>query len=273
MGANHDHDNAQSPGYHPYSHGLQVPEHGYRTIMAYSCAGCARINQWSNPAVSVAGATTGVSDWADNARTLNQTAKLTAQFRQAESPPPAPKAATIHNPEDGSILAGTAVPFSWHDTGAEAYRLRVGTNDDPGRFYDAVLGLQTDTFVPGLPHDGSAVVARLTSLLPGGWVATEASYVSYSAPLGTPTITYPTTGTTLGTGAVDVRWSYDPTATMHQLVVFDGHGTEVASAETPGQAATLNLPCGAGALHLTLYSQRPDSWVESAATYSSTSCP
>lgn len=270
MGANHDHDNAQGPGYHPDSHGLQVPTHGYRTVMAYSCPGCARINHWSNPAVSVLGAPTGVAGWADNARTLNQTAALTAQFRTAAPPI---QAATLASPSDGSTLPATVVGFEWNDTGAVAYRLQVGTSADPSRYHDGAPGAHTQTAVAGLPHDGSAVVAHLWSLLPEGWASVEASYQAYAAPLGVATITYPTAGTTLPAGMVDVRWSYDAKATAHHLVVVDDDGHELIGIETPGQAASLNLPCDGRDLHLTLYSQRADGWIESSASYPSTACP
>ena len=273
MGANHDHDNAQGPGYYADSHGLQVPTHGYRTIMAYSCDGCARINHWSNPAISVAGAATGVAGWADNARTLNQTALLTSQFRVATPSPPPPSAATLLTPVSDSTLPATGVDFSWTDVGADGYRLQVGTFEDPSRYYDAEVGSQTEIFVAGLPHDGSPVVAHLWSLLPNGWVAEKASYEAYTAPAGSAVITFPPAGTTLPAGAVDVRWSYDARAAAHHLVVFDVDGEEVTAVETPNQAATVKLPCDGRELHFTLYSEREGGWVETAASYPSTACP
>ena len=270
MGANHDHDNAQSPGYFADSHGLQVPTHGYRTIMAYSCNGCARINHWSNPAVNAVGVPTGELAWADNARTLNHTAPLTSQFRAAAKQA---TAASLDAPADGSTLVSTAVSFAWDDTGASAYRLRVGTVDDGDRFHDVVLTAKTEVLVAGLPHDGSEVVAQLSSLLSGGWVTTSAAYEAYAAPVGTATITYPPAGTILPAGSVDVRWSYDGQASAHHLVIFDDDGEQLVSVETASQAAMVMMPCDGRDVYLTLYTEREDGWAESSATFGSTACP
>lgn len=270
MGANHDHDHAQGPGYFADSHGLQVPTHGYRTIMAYSCDGCARINHWSNPTVTAVGAPTGVVGLADNARTLNQTALLTSQFR---APVNQPTAASLHAPTDGSTLASTVVTFAWDDTGASMHRLQIGTAAEAGRYHDVLLGGQTEATVAGLPHDGSEVVAHLWSLLPSGWADDSASYEAYAAPVGTATITYPPPGTTLPAGSVDIRWSFDGEASAHHLVIFDDDGDELVTVQTPSQAATLTLPCDGRDVHLTLFSERSDGWAESAATYASTACP
>ncbi len=93
LGSQHDHANASGPaGAYPYSYGYQAPNGAFRTIMAYrdGCpAGCPRINYWSNPNISYAGQPTGVSNWADNRRSINDTAYTVANFRQSLPPPAA----------------------------------------------------------------------------------------------------------------------------------------------------------------------------------------
>lgn len=81
MGASHDHDNAQITGYFPDSHGLQVPSAGVSTIMAYACSNCARVPRWSNPELSYDGVPLGLTDYADNARTLRVTKNVVSKFR------------------------------------------------------------------------------------------------------------------------------------------------------------------------------------------------
>ncbi|MBL8175542.1 MAG: S-layer homology domain-containing protein [Bryobacterales bacterium] len=89
LGCAHDRANTGSGGAYSYSYGYQGSN--FRSIMAYACSGrsCPRINYWSNPAVSYAGAPTGVSsdlaNSADNAQSLNNTASAAAAFRSSAS--------------------------------------------------------------------------------------------------------------------------------------------------------------------------------------------
>lgn len=84
MGCQHDHANAYgaAPAF-PYSYGHQEPSGAFHTIMAYDygCPDpCPVIPYFSSPLVSYRGAPTGVADYADNARTLNNTAPIVAAF-------------------------------------------------------------------------------------------------------------------------------------------------------------------------------------------------
>ena len=67
MGLEHDRANAWTTPFRPYAYGYTLPNRFY-TIMAYACTGCARIEYFSNPAVSYNGFATGVADFADEAR-------------------------------------------------------------------------------------------------------------------------------------------------------------------------------------------------------------
>ncbi|MCA9625344.1 MAG: hypothetical protein KC731_40255, partial [Myxococcales bacterium] len=138
MGANHDHANASGAGYFPDSYGLQVPDHGYRTIMAYSCPGCLRINQWSNPDVMALGAPTGVVDWANNARALNATGVISAAYRPTAQAPPQDIAEMV-SPEDGSAIPPSTT-FVWTDAGAGAYHLTIGAEPGDTSYVDAEVG-------------------------------------------------------------------------------------------------------------------------------------
>lgn len=81
MGSTHDHANGGSAVY-SYSFGYQEPNNAFRTVMAYNCpGGCTRVQHFSNPNVSYAGKPTGVADYADNARSINQTRIPVSQWR------------------------------------------------------------------------------------------------------------------------------------------------------------------------------------------------
>ena len=85
MGAGHDRSTGCSGAY-PFACGYQDPSNRFRTIMAYDCpVSCPRVLYFSNPNVTYLGLPTGVADAlpnaADNARTLNNTAAIVANFR------------------------------------------------------------------------------------------------------------------------------------------------------------------------------------------------
>lgn len=84
LGCNHTKDGGGS-GAFPYSFGhrfkptdTKAPSADYRTVMAYAPG--VRVPYFSNPSVSYYGTATGVTDDADNARTINQTASLIAAY-------------------------------------------------------------------------------------------------------------------------------------------------------------------------------------------------
>ncbi len=84
LGCNHTKD-GDSAGAFPYSFGhrfkptdSKAPSSDYRTVMAYAPG--VRVPYFSNPSVSYYGTATGVTDDADNARTINQTASIVAAY-------------------------------------------------------------------------------------------------------------------------------------------------------------------------------------------------
>ncbi len=84
LGCTHTKDGG-SEGAFPYSFGhrfkptdSKAPSSDYRTVMAYAPG--VRVPYFSNPSVSYYGTATGVTDDADNARTINQTASIVAAY-------------------------------------------------------------------------------------------------------------------------------------------------------------------------------------------------
>jgi hypothetical protein len=96
MGLNHARSDPTGTGAYSYSYGYKDPAYAFRTVMAYCCgyptcaAGCPRVLHFSNPAVSYAGKTTGVStaspSSAHNALSLDGTRATVAGFRESNQP-------------------------------------------------------------------------------------------------------------------------------------------------------------------------------------------
>ncbi|MCB1919734.1 MAG: hypothetical protein KDJ28_07130 [Candidatus Competibacteraceae bacterium] len=87
MGSQHDRANATYQGAYPYSYG-----YGFRgsfgTIMSYINP---RVGKFSNPDIACLGSQAcGVADYADNARSLNNTRATVASFKTAPSTEPPP---------------------------------------------------------------------------------------------------------------------------------------------------------------------------------------
>ncbi|MEN8166787.1 MAG: M12 family metallo-peptidase [Pseudomonadota bacterium] len=141
MGSQHDHANASTTALFDYSYGWQDPDALFRTIMAYSCTlGCTRVQHFSNPAVSYAGLPTGVADYADNARSLNDTAYTVSNWR--ESIPLLPPQA----PTGLSAVAGGAdrIALSWTDNATLEDGFRLERAEAGGPFSEIAV-LPADT--------------------------------------------------------------------------------------------------------------------------------
>lgn len=90
LGSAHDRANSTTPGRFPYSYGYKSTAGNFYTIMAYGDQNQTPYRLFSNPNILTCGSTNpgpcGVANDADNARSLNQTIPVVAQFRQTVVP-------------------------------------------------------------------------------------------------------------------------------------------------------------------------------------------
>lgn len=90
MGQAHNEEDAADAGAHEYSYGYrEASATGFHTIMAYpSGPSQIEIPNFANPQVTSSSRPTGVAGEADNARSMNQTMPVIAQFRDTVVPMP-----------------------------------------------------------------------------------------------------------------------------------------------------------------------------------------
>lgn len=105
LGCQHDRDHAGSGAY-DWSYGHRASDSSWRTIMAYAPG--SRINHFSNPNVMHQGEPTGVvntsAQGADNAMTINATAAIVSEFRDA----------TVYTFGEGKLTSeGVRPALSW----------------------------------------------------------------------------------------------------------------------------------------------------------------
>lgn len=84
LGQAHNQADAEYAGVHSYSYGYrETSTSGFYTIMAYPLADSSQfeIAHFANPTINYGGRTTGVANVSDNARSMNATGSIIAEFR------------------------------------------------------------------------------------------------------------------------------------------------------------------------------------------------
>lgn len=156
QGNSHDRANGGSSAY-PYSFGYRTCDNiaytngqSFRTVMGYACSSSPRLNYFSNPDIFYNGAPMGVdyetspSTSADNARSMNNTAAVTAAFRS----PPATSAPAAPTGLTGSVTAHDAVSLNWSDQSSDESGFTLERAVATGSFTTrATLASSTKSFV------------------------------------------------------------------------------------------------------------------------------
>jgi serine protease len=194
--------------------------------------------------------------------------------------PSAPSACTvgqptgIYSPVNGTPLTSTTVTFSWGGTGsATAYWLDVG-KEQGGNEYEQSGSQSTSTLslaVSSLPTDGSAVWARLYSLISGTWQYSDYSYKALGGPASLGSINTPTPSTTLTKTSQAFTWSGGTGATAYELTAGSSpFGTQYYSSGNLGNVVTAtagNLPSNGSTIYVTLYSLVGTTWYSNQYNY------
>ena len=277
MGSNHDHDNADMGAY-AFSYGLQIPDAGVRTIMAYSCptSYCRRINRWSNPGQNWDGHPMGVSgtgtEAADNHLSLNQTASIVAAFRDVPEETTSLKAPEILSPSAGSKLNGPSAAFVLEDVGADQYALTFGSSIGSAELGQYDLYSSTTQWATGLPEDGRTIYVRAWARTGDEWVYTDTTFTAHTAEVATveiPEITSPAPGAVLPGSSATFEWTAS-SATEIVLRVGRTKGSADVGQYAAGTATSYTieeLPTDGERVWVSLYALIDGVWDVSYAQY------
>jgi peptidyl-Asp metalloendopeptidase len=246
QGNAHDRKNGGSSAY-AYSFGYRTcdniaPSNGqsFRTVMAYSCSG-SRLNYFSNPRVNYNGAPMGVAyesdpaNSADNARSMNNTAPITAAFRDAPSGTP---------PAGPTQLAGTVqdhdgISLSWRDNSDNETGFVVQRAVNGSAFADrASLGTNTTRFSDTGLTGGTTYSYRVRAWNSAG-TSEFTNTVTFVTPAAPPPPASPAPANVkLATEVATVAWSDVTNETAYEVM------RETRNPKNGRWTATL-LPVGA----------------------------
>lgn len=128
MGSAHNKESASSQGSYAYSYGHRQCG-SFHTVMSYACSGSKRIMYFSNPSLTYNGTVIGITDQADNVRSLDNTASIVASFRGGAAEP-APSAPTelVANAVSSAQINLTWTDNATNETGYRIERSLDGTS-------------------------------------------------------------------------------------------------------------------------------------------------
>jgi hypothetical protein len=129
----------------------------------------------------------------------------------------------ITTPTAGATLAGSSQTFTWSaGSGATSFWLYVGTATGGYDLFNQSLGSTLTAGVAGLPTDGRKIYARLWWVRNGAWEYADTSYTAGTGGGGggtgaNPTITTPSTGSTLTGSTQTFAWTAGTGASSYWL--------------------------------------------------------
>ncbi|MBF0170348.1 MAG: hypothetical protein HQK87_04555 [Nitrospinae bacterium] len=257
QGCTHDRANASSASapVAAYAYGYQHPTAPkFYTIMAYYCAGCVRINYWSNPAVSYSGVPTGraanVANPANNALSMNNTRDTVSNWRLSKYRALPVKA----TPVSPKVVAYSNKPaYRWNAiANASKYQLAVWWGGTlryaawlPATDVGCGAGTGVCSYTPNLTLPSAATLWKIRAGNPvgdGPW-GDQISFTPTKP--GSTTTVWPTTGVTLTTKRPTFQWSRNVAAHRYLLQVKDSVGWRINIWYTQTQAgcATAGTTC------------------------------
>ncbi|MCH8807332.1 MAG: M6 family metalloprotease domain-containing protein [Planctomycetes bacterium] len=172
--------------------------------------------------------------------------------------------ATMISPADGSTFSSSSVTFNWSaGSGVSEYWLEVGTPASPGAYYSASTGTSQSQAVSGLPTDGSAIRARLWSLIGSTWSYNTYNYTAQTASDPHAVMTSPADGSTFGSSSVTFNWTAGTGVIEYWLEVGTAASPTAyfsgSTGTTQSQAVT-TLPTNGSAVQVRLWSLIGGSW-------------
>jgi hypothetical protein len=167
-------------------------------------------------------------------------------------------------PAPGSTLTASTVTFQWTGgTGVTDYWLDIGTLVAGSNVFSQDRGTNLSATVTGLPTNGSALYARLWSLINGAWVYNDYTYHAVTAATAKAQMTSPAPASTLTASTVVFQWSGGSGVTQYWLDIGSAQGTSNISSQNRGtslSATVTGLPTDGSIVFARLWSMINGAW-------------
>jgi len=181
-----------------------------------------------------------------------------------------PPEVTSHT--DGGALTSATETFTWSDVGADNYWLQIGSSAGRNDHYDSgqLAGTVTSQEVSDLPGDGTSIIhVRIWYKNNGRWEYipdtnyTAATVAGGGAPT-LPSMTSPSTGTSLSTATQTFTWSAVSDSNKYWLQIGTSPGRNDYYDSSELAAATddaSDLPTGGSEIHVRVWAFIGGRWV------------
>jgi len=182
--------------------------------------------------------------------------------------------AEIVAPQAGSVIAGSAVTFTWSAaSGASGYWLDVGTAQGQGTIFGQNVGLATSQVVAGIPTNGTTIYVRLWTQSSGVWRFNDYTYTAGGVTKAI--MTAPVPGSTLSSAATFI-WSAGAGASAYWLDVGTAQGLGNIFGRNVGlvtSQAVTGIPTNGGTIWVRLWTLLGNAWQYNDYTYGAGSNP
>ncbi len=182
------------------------------------------------------------------------------------------EAAAITSPENGSTLEGSSATFTWSaGSGAQEYKLWIGTSAGISNLYNKSQGLNRSVTVSNLPCNGKLLYVRLwTRVNNVTWLRNNYTYTAASVAQEAAAITSHENGATLESSSVTFTWDEGVGATEYYLWVGTAAKTKNLVERVMGKARTLTLnglPTNGNNIYVRLMSKINGVWQYGDTSY------
>jgi len=178
----------------------------------------------------------------------------------------APEAARILYPQKGRRISSDSFTLNWSDSGAKAYRVRIGSQANSDDLLNAKISMGDTSYnVSNVVRNGMPVHVTLESIFENGSVSTDTAIfqTDYQQVSPIAEIQSPANGTVLSTTSPTFSWN-DVGAESYRLWVGSSIGAndiKVVSAGALNTNKVINgLPQDGSKLFVRFFTQRQGTW-------------